>query len=358
MMPNLAPGLAATYESLSASGAPNVTSNLRVRVQARQMFVFCRAQKLGWMSSAEPLVRGMDAFIGRYAVSECRSDGYVHLLKPDFSIADGKKDLYDHAFFTLAYGAVFSTYADKAALYKANKIVEWLDEDWAHPAGGWREGDYAAPWRRQNPHMHLLETFLFLYEASGQAIWAERAKSVYTLFERHFFDAKHQVLLEYFNDDWTPAPGKDGAVVEPGHMLEWVWLLRWYQKLLGVDTSSYADALYQRALAIGLDADGVIFDEVGLDGRPIKATKRLWPMTELIKAAVAQARVGDRQAPAVLERGIESLFRFYLNTPVSGLYGDKLGEDNSLADGTAPASTLYHLIVAAIEAHQLSAAGA
>jgi mannose/cellobiose epimerase-like protein (N-acyl-D-glucosamine 2-epimerase family) len=352
MIPQLPAGISATYETLHADGSPNLAANMRVRVQARQMFVFCRAEKMGWMQGAEPLVRGMDAFIGRYAVTDCRSDGYVHLLSPSFEIRDAKRDLYDHAFFTLAYAAIYSTFDDKAALRKAKKIVEWLDEEWAHPAGGWKEGDYAAPWRRQNPHMHLLETFLFLYEASGKDYWAGKAQQVFRLFEQHFFCPKQGVLLEYFADDWALAPGEPGAIVEPGHMLEWVWLLRWYQKLLAVDTSDYCNRLFSRALEIGLDADGVIYDEVTADGQIIKATKRLWPMTELIKAAVAQARVGVPGAEAVLEKGIEDLFRFYLNVPTPGLYLDKLDAQNTVADSAAPASTLYHLIVAAIEASQ------
>ena len=57
------------------------------------MFVYCRAQKMGWASDVEPMVRGLAEFIGHYAVTEDRSDGYVHLLKPDFTCADRKRPL-------------------------------------------------------------------------------------------------------------------------------------------------------------------------------------------------------------------------------------------------------------------------
>lgn len=351
LIPGLPVGMAATFEALRADGEAHRELNLRVRVQARQIFTYCRAQKMGWAEEVEPMVRGMAEFIGHYGVTECRSDGYVHLLKPDLSIADAKKDLYDHAFFTLAYAALFDTFGDRAAHRKARRIIQWVDKEWSHPNGGWLEGDYSAPLRRQNPHMHWLETFLFLYEASGKAEWAERAKRIFSLFESHFYAPQTQVVLEFFNDDWSCARGTLGEAVEPGHMFEWVWLLRWYERLLGQDTSVYANALWHKALAIGLDSSGLVYDQVAADGRVIEPTKRLWPMTELIKAGVSQARAGVAGAEAVAAKGLEDLQRFYLNTPVAGVYLDKLGAANEVVDDGAPASTLYHLIGAAIEAH-------
>ncbi|RYZ96896.1 MAG: mannose-6-phosphate isomerase [Moraxellaceae bacterium] len=351
LIPHLPNGMWATYEALKADGAPNQALNLRVRVQARQIFVYCRAQKMGWADNVEPMVRGMAEFIGHYGVTQCRSDGYVHLLKPDLNIADSKKDLYDHAFFTLAYAAIYDTFADKAAHRKARRIIQWVDEEWTHPNGGWQEGDYSAPWRRQNPHMHWLETFLFLYEATGKLEWAERARRAFGLFEQYFYAPQSQVLLEFFNEDWSVAPGAIGEAVEPGHMLEWVWLLRWYERLFNEDTSTYANALWHKALAIGLDAEGLVYDQVTADGRVTEATKRLWPMTELIKAGVSQARAGVAGAEAVAAKALADLKRYYLNTPVPGVYLDKLGAANEVVDDGAPASTLYHLIGAAIEAH-------
>lgn len=351
-IPGLPAGMWASFEALKADGEPNAALNLRVRVQARQIFVYCRAQKMGWASDVEPMVRGLAEFIGHYAVTECRSDGYVHLLKPDFTCADSKKDLYDHAFFTLAYGALYDTFGDKNDHRKARRIIKWVDKEWATNNGGWQEGDYSAPWRRQNPHMHWLETCLFLFEATGKVEWATRAKAVFALFQHHFYDPQDQVLLEFFNADWSLAPGAIGEAVEPGHMFEWVWLLRWYERLMGEDTSEYANALWHKALAIGLDREGLVYDQVTAAGRVTEATKRLWPMTELIKAGVSQARAGIDGAELVAAKAITDLQRFYLTTPVAGVYLDKLGAANEIVDDGAPASTLYHLIGAAIEAHK------
>ncbi|MEY4588447.1 MAG: hypothetical protein RL497_523, partial [Pseudomonadota bacterium] len=48
LLPGLGGGMVGSYEALKADGSPNAGLNLRVRVQARQIFVYCRAQKMGW----------------------------------------------------------------------------------------------------------------------------------------------------------------------------------------------------------------------------------------------------------------------------------------------------------------------
>lgn len=348
----LIPGVGASYETLYASGKPNLAANMRVRVQARQIFSFARAYQMGWLPHAQPLTRQLEAFIAHYGVTQCRSDGYVHLLSSQFQIVDAKRDLYDHAFYMLAYGALFAAFGDKSARRKARKIADWMNKEWRHPLGGWIEGDYPAPYRRQNPHMHLFETFLFLYNASQNDFWLNQAHQVYALFTRHFFNPQTAVVQEYFQDDWALAPGDAGQVVEPGHMFEWVWLLRQYQKTTGIDTSTYANALFAKGLSIGLTPEGLIYDAVTADGSPLHTSKRLWPLTELIKAGLAQAAVGDPAGEAIAQNAINTLFKYYLHGPCAGIYVDKLDGNNAVVDASAPASTLYHLMVASVEAKQ------
>ena len=72
-------------------------------------------------------------------------------------------------------------------------------------------------------------------------------------------------------------------------------------------------------------------------------------MTELIKASIAQAREGRERCEESAANAIESLMQYYLNASTPGAYIDRLdGQDQVLVD-FAPASTLYHLIMAAAE---------
>src|SRR3546814_11907533 len=80
--------------------------------------------------------------------------------------------------------------------------------------------------RRQNPHMHLLEAFLALYEASGEAHWLARAQSIHDLFRRHFLQPGQ--LVEFFDADWREVPqnGRAGDLRprDPGPFFHSAWL--------------------------------------------------------------------------------------------------------------------------------------
>jgi mannose-6-phosphate isomerase len=192
-----------------------------------------------------------------------------------------------------------------------------------------------------------------------------------------FFDHKTHVVREFFDNDWTLSGEHNGRVVEPGHMFEWIWLLRWYQKLSEVPVDLYCDALYRKAMEIGCDKTTfLVVDEVTDDGAVTNGNKRLWPITELIKASLAQA-IAHPELAAEYEynaaKGINSLFNFYLDSDVtgsfltaelasddgtivrdvdkfSGRYIDQLGADNSVLAAHSAASTLYHIAMAAIVA--------
>jgi len=371
------PHNASVYERLNEAGEPDTCANLRTRVQARQIFVFASAHSMGWMENALPRVAGIDAFLNQYAKQGEGEAGFAHLLSHDGKIIDAKKDAYDFAFYILACAYRYNVFHDLNALDQANKLVTHIETDFKDASGGWLEGNYHSKYRRQNPHMHLFEAFLTCYEFTRDGKWLAKAGQIYTLFEAVFFDHNTHVIREYFDGDWTIAPDHHGRIVEPGHMFEWIWLLRWYQKLADVPVDSYCDALYRKAMEIGCDkATFLVFDEVTADGAVINASKRLWPMTELIKASLAQAKAHPEQAAEYennAAKGIDTLFNFYLDSDVtgsvgqsdisskdasiesgvhnySGRYIDQLGADNSVVAAHSPASTLYHIAMAAIVA--------
>ncbi|MFT6992836.1 MAG: mannose-6-phosphate isomerase [Paraglaciecola sp.] len=371
------PDNASVYERLNELGQPDSSANLRTRVQARQIFVFASAQSMGWMENALPCVAGIDGFLNQHAKQSKDEAGFAHLLSHDGKIIDAKKDAYDFAFYILACAYRYKVFHDLNALDQANKLVSHIESDFKDASGGWLEGNYDSKYRRQNPHMHLFEAFLTCYEFTRDGKWLAKAGQIYTLFETIFFDHKTHVIREYFDADWTLATGHHGRIVEPGHMYEWIWLLRWYQKLSEVPVDQYCDAIYRKAMEIGCDKSTfLVFDEVTADGTIINGSKRLWPITELIKSSLAQAIAHPEQATEYennAAKGIDTLFRFYLNSDVtgsfliaglshdqdttervvdnySGRFVDQLGADNSVVAAHSPASTLYHIAMATIVA--------
>jgi mannose-6-phosphate isomerase len=344
------PALGASFERLRADGEVDTGANVRVRVQARQAFFFAAAKSLGWCDSGADIARGLLGFVESNAAHPSAGGGFTHLLSPEFEVIDSKQDLYDHAFFLLAYAWLYRVSGERAALDKAEALVLHLDNCFGAEYGGWAEGDYDHTVRRQNPHMHLFEACMALYEASGEAPWLARAGELFSLFESRFFCPKQGVLFEFFNANWTLADGATGQVVEPGHMMEWVWLLDWYARLTGQSVARYTGVLYRRALDIGLKADsGLLYDSVTPEGNVLQHTKRCWGLTELIKASLVMAREGEPDAEARAASAVDALFRYYLCGTTPGSYVDQRGKNDEVVAAEAPASTLYHLIVLAQE---------
>lgn len=342
------PANGAHYERLLHSGEVDYQASVRARVQARQAFFFTQAAARGWNPLAADAAKSLLQFTREHA-RHPGGAGHVHLLDANFAVIDTRQDLYDHAFFILANAWAYRVYGDALYLQEAERIVAHLDATLLSVHGGWREGDYTYEVRRQNPHMHLLEAILALYDATGEAKWLARAGEIFGLFQAHFFDDKDGVLLEFFAEDWSRLDSQKGKTVEPGHMMEWVWLLDWYGKRAGRDVSSYTERLYHNALTRGQAASGLLYDAIYADGRVMDPNKRCWGITELIKASLVQIRAGDTRARAIAVKAVDDLFTYYLCAPTAGAYVDQRGADDAVVVDMAPASTLYHIVVAATE---------
>ncbi|HEY0203134.1 MAG TPA: AGE family epimerase/isomerase [Acetobacteraceae bacterium] len=339
---NDAPGLG-VHESLQLDGSPSGVPFKRMRVQARQVYVFSHAALLGW-APGRAVAEDAYAFMARQGA---RSDGaWARRLSPAGDMLDPAADLYDLAFvlFALAWHARLTR--SEEPLARARRTLDWIAAHMPHPPAGYRN---VLPWedgpRQQNPHMHLLEAVLALYETSGDAHYADHAHALVGLFRRHLFNPATGTLGEFFAEDWTPAPGDAGTHVEPGHQLEWVWLLDQYARLTGGEAGAEASRLYSFALRHGVDpATGLVWDVIGRDGAPRLRSFRLWPQTEALKAHVAMARRGGdalaRVAPTV--RGIGTR---YLQGCLPGAWTDQLDETGARLSRLIPTSSFYHVFM-------------
>ena len=156
------------------------------------------------------------------------------------------------------------------------------------------------------------------------------------------------LLLEYFDASWAPAAGLQGRLAWPGHQFEWAGLLeRWALRRGREDVRPVARRLYRYGADHGIDPKrGVAVFEL-LDDLSVNDGKaRLWSQTEWLKAALDPGRSasGDERQRYLATRcrgeGADALF----DTPIAGLWRDKLLADGSWVDEPAPASSFYHII--------------
>jgi len=133
-------------------------------------------------------------------------------------------------------------------------------------------------------------------------------------------------------------------------MMEWCWLIHWYSRLSGKNVTGYAESLYQTGVRIGTNnINGLIINEVHIQGKITNASSRLWPQTEYIKANIARAEAGLLGAEEAAADMIDKLFSYFLDVPVLGGWHDERDFSGDIISNSMPSSTFYHIFCVAAE---------
>lgn len=334
-------------EALTFDGQDASIPFKRIRVTCRQIYVFSHAAMLGWTDGLETAL----AF-GRWLKDRAwRPDGagFVRRLTATGDDLDPTIDLYDNAFALFAFAWLYKASGESWAAAAAAQTHDAIRATLAHPMGGYWHDEAKAGHRLQNPHMHLIEASLVAFEATGDGRYLEEAKAIAALFRTRFFDGV--TLAENFTDAWARAPGDAGRLVEPGHMMEWAWILGQYRRLAGEDMSGPMAALIDFAELWGVDrATGLTWNAVRDDGAPLDRGSRTWPNTERLKAAVAATEILGRNAAPAADAALAALQDRYLTGAPNGGWQDHFDANGRAVAPNMPTSTLYHVFLAFAEA--------
>jgi len=325
------------HERLDPAGAPMAVLH-RAMVQARQIFVFAHAAELGWATEGARLAEvAMASLLRDFSRDDGDETSFAFAIDPaSGTICATQRDAYAHAFILFALAALHRLNGDPKLLDIADRVVRFIERrltDTLH--GGLFDALPAPDEKRQNPHMHLLEAYLLLARTAPGRGHEERAAALVALFRHHFL--RDGVLIEYFQPDWSVVR----PLWEPGHHFEWVWLLGEYAALTGDAPAPEMEALYRSAKAQGVTADGLVIDALSPDGAVFALSHRIWPHSEAIKAA---AVFGDA---AFAEDMAAGLMRHFLGRPFAGGWVDHVSAEGAPLVDHVPASTLYHLVLAA-----------
>ncbi|MBB6255045.1 AGE family epimerase/isomerase [Nitrospirillum iridis] len=339
------------HEKLGLDGKPT-NDPRRARVQARQVYAYSVAAKSGWNGPVrEAAEHGLTFFLNHYR----RPDGLFRTkVAPDGGCLDDTVVLYDQAFALFALAAAQGAapenrVPEEMAVAVRQRLLDTLH----HAQGGFEESHPRTLPLLSNPHMHMLEACLAWMEQGGDGGWRELAEEIVNLALTRFIDGQMGGLKEYFDGDWRPQAGTPGRIVEPGHQFEWAWLMLRWSALTG--SQAAADAAW-RMIAIGEGPGvdrrrGVAMNALLDDMTPHDPVARLWPQTERIKAAALAALAtrddADRSEGywAMAAAGGRGLMT-YFDTPVQGLWRDRLNPDGSFVEEAAPASSFYHIVCA------------
>ena len=331
-------------EKIALDGSPLDDPESRVRVQARQTYVFARALDAGWRPdrAAELVEHGVASLLGPCRRADGLLGGRVRLGE---GLTKPEADLYDNAFGVLALAWASRALGRDDLAAEAWDLLRAMGERLGHPAGGYAEALPARLPRRQNPHMHVFEASTALFAATGDERHAAPAERMRQLLEARFYDPDTGRLREHFDDALEPLDGPDHDVVEPGHEFEWTALLHLEARLRDTPPRPVAGRLYAAGLS-SLDARGFAPLSVRVDGGPRDPSRRTWPQTEALRAHVAVARGGDTEAAERAAALFDGLFAVHLDPAPAGAWIDHVDARGRLATQTITAATGYHLVTA------------
>jgi mannose-6-phosphate isomerase len=337
------------FEQFHFDGSPDRNTHRRVRVASRQIYSFSHAKQLGWTDQTNLILNGVDWLMDK---AWCRdgNPGFVHLVDDTGNPVDTKRDLYDHAFHILGLSWAFQATRDRQILGLARECFAFVEEALASKSGGWLEDDIGTSRRRQNPHMHMFEALMALFQASGDHAFLARADEILSLLEKSFISKQSGALLEFFDENWKP---EFPAIVEPGHMAEWFWLTHQRRQLdLPSEIPTGLKNFLQMAEEFGRQESGFLIDACQEDRQPKVSACRLWGQTEWLKALLADFEANETANDDICSL-IDRIIDQYLTTDVPGLWIDQISLQGAPLSQRVPASIIYHLVSAAAEVERV-----
>jgi mannose-6-phosphate isomerase len=231
----------------------------------------------------------------------------AHLLRPDggcFRVIRGdgapfedahktQCRTYDFAFVLLGLVTLRKAAPDAVSEEEIARCWRFISEVLSDTATGalWesdlmaRQGPRPQDLRAQNPHMHMIETYLQCFEMTGNTVWADRAKRLLQIGQTYFIEPDTGGVREFICWDLAPLATDTGRRCEPGHQYEWSWLVLRYRDLTGdCGFDDLARKMSDFAAAFGVRSTGVLagapLSAVDIDGNLIDGTHLLWPLTE------------------------------------------------------------------------------
>lgn len=344
------------YERLGHSFKPVLTGERRLVTQCRQLSVYSHAAMQGLGRELPGLKDRFDFIVHTYYVPQ--TGGWIFSADDDGMPKDTHYDLYALSFVIFAFSHYFQASGDEKARELAMETLDFIDRNFrisGIPGLSEKLDDKmvaADGPRRHESHMHLLEACLFAAEVFHELPYGKMADELVDLFVNYFYDAQNNMLSEYYDDDLTPLAQNGNIIVEPGHYCEWIWLLKRHAHEMG-NGARYDDickSLLMWASTKGWDSQyGGVYDELDPDGNVVADTKRIWPLSEALKAnaLMLDSGVDKQEIKDRIRRMVKVLRGYYMEE--RGFWTEWLNRDLSAGTDYMPGTTPYHVYFGIME---------
>jgi len=314
--------------------------------------------------------------------------GWFWTCEGDGTPSDRSKIMYGHSFAIYALSEYAMASGDRRALEMAEETLKCIKTLAADPAHGGFGEFFEADWHPKQPgvyggdrksldvHMHLMEAFTNLYEATGEARHRADACNVIDLLFEHMIHPDFGTGIAQFAFDWTPLRailfknvwGSDRDVGDEegrplnntsfGHNVEFAWLLKHSVDILGLDLQDYKERmrkLYAHCVQYGIDWEGGgVYCEGPNDGPAREKNKEFWQQAEVMVGMLDACLVlGDEHYLDAYENVHRFVMDHVINHEVGEWYPLFDEKNTRLWDYMGHAWKInYHTVRAAIQCEQ------
>ena len=302
---------------LDRNGNPTGETKKTLVCQARMIFTSSSVHRAGLDPDGtflEYARQGVDFMIDKFWDKEYR--GWYWITEQDGTPVNPSKLSYGQCFMVYALSEYAMASGDPRGLewaYKTYETIqtlaadncyggyyEFLDRDWSKK----RPGVYGGDRKSFDIHMHMMEAFTNLYEATGDMRIKERTQEIIELLFKRIIHPEFGTGVAQFALDWTPLRailfrdvwGADRDVEDDegrpmnntsfGHNVEFGWLLDHTIDVLGLDREEFKpklQKLYDHCVAYGIDRkNGGVYCEGPHDGAARERNKEFWQQAETL----------------------------------------------------------------------------
>ncbi len=285
--------------------------------QARTIYSMSAAHRHGYGDGvcAEFARHGVDFLLDKFWDDEYGGFYWLSDRRGDITIE--KKIMYGLGFTIYALSEYTMATDDPAGLEYAERVFdlvkkyatdtmyggyfEMFERNWDVCGPGSQGGDR----KTLDVHMHLMEAFTWLLEASGETIHHRTLQEVIDILTHRILHPEYRTGIPQFTIDWQVAPQikfdivwgwdrftEDGVKDHPedntsaGHNAEFAWLLLRAMDVMGQDRSRYRElvrTIFDHVVANGIDDEyGGVYVEGPHSGGVYDREKEFWQQAEVM----------------------------------------------------------------------------
>ena len=309
--------------------------------QTRLVWFFSKAHRHGIVDRPclEMATHGYEFLIKHMWDKE--NGGFYWLVDRQGEVVKDRKSIYTQTFAIYALSEYYLASKNKEALAYAEKLFDLYESKARDGSYGYLQNfnrDWTLRGERQHKtldvHMHIMECYTTLYEASGKEKHKQALKDIIALLMEKSINKEHGSAYEPYNRQFEPINGRGGEMTTSyGHNVELGWLLLEALRVLGADREDYKKeilGLVDHALRCGFDQErgGVAMygPHAGhsLEAKqfsPLRLRKSWWEQSELIVALLeSYAWTGEEQYGVAFKKTFDWIWKHHRDQQHGGWY--------------------------------------